>query len=365
VISIIAVLAALLIPAVNVAREAGRRASCSNNLKNLALAVQQFEQAKDMYPPSRTFWTNPAYKLSTNYPATWTSSAATGATLTWVHELLPYLEKQDIRSNVEGTLSAGGAVWTAQGGAGRMNIVLCPSDPTDDTVSSALSTLPYSQLSYGCNSGLMDNLSATTPASTGFDWPQNGVFVNRMKGSDTTKDLQKIYKTTRADVLNGDGLQNTILFGENIDLEEWNYAPTEYNVGILWDDMYYTNSPSPAHMLNKYVAYPAAPRDTKPGMLAGLANTNNSNNGYISAPQYDALFYARPVSTHPGGFMLAFCDGRNKFVSESIALNVYRLLMTSSGKKYLPAGVSGPISPTSTAAKVLVDQNFAISDQNF
>ena len=63
--------------------------------------------------------------------------------------------------------------------------------------------------------------------------------------------------------------------------------------------------------------------------------------------------------------MLAFCDGRNKFVNESINLNVYRLLMTSSGKKYLPAGVSGPISSSTPPAKVLADQNFAISDETF
>jgi prepilin-type N-terminal cleavage/methylation domain-containing protein len=363
VIAIIAVLAALLIPAIVGAREMARRASCSNNLKNLALAVQQFDQAKDALPASRTFLTGAV-------PASWlgTTPPVPNVTLTWVHELLPYLEKQDVRANVEAAIRGGIPVYNAQGGSGRFNIVLCPSDPTDDSLALVNSAIPYSQLSYGCNSGVMDNLGASTPGTTGYDWPQNGVFANRLKG---TGDSHKIYKPTKADIVNGDGATNTILFGENIDLEEWNYAPTEYNVGILWDDMYVTNG-GVVQLLNKYVSYPGAPRDTKPGVYydpnnsgAGLASTNNSNNGYVSAPQYDALCYARPISAHPSGFMMAFCDGRNKFVSESIAVDIYRLLMTSAGRKYLPAGVSGPLTAGTPAAQVLANQNRAIADQNY
>src|SRR4051812_2567352 len=70
VISIIAVLAALLLPAVNMAREAGRRASCSNNMRNLAIAAQGFDSAKGYYPPSRTYWNDANYR-STNMPGSW------------------------------------------------------------------------------------------------------------------------------------------------------------------------------------------------------------------------------------------------------------------------------------------------------
>ena len=349
VISIIAVLAALLLPAVNMAREAGRRASCSNNLRNLALAAQNFDSAKGYYPASRTYWNDAAYKSSTSYPASFSSSP--GAILTWVHEIMPYIERQDMRTLIEANLSSGGAVYTAS--FGKLAIVFCPSDEIDAGVSD-VSGKPYSQLSYGCNAGVMDNPGAAKPAITGFDWPQNGAFDNRLKGS---ADLQKIYKTSLGDVTAGDGASNTILFAENADLEEWNYAPTEYHDGVIWDDNY-QNSSSPNQLLNKYVNFPGAPSGTKPDTLLNLSKSNN----VVQSPQYDALAYARPVSNHPTGFMLAFCDGRVKFVSEGIAYAVYAKLMTSNGRKYLPAGQQ---QATGTYAAVLAVQSTPLTDGDY
>jgi prepilin-type N-terminal cleavage/methylation domain-containing protein len=98
VISIIAVLAALLLPAVNMAREAGRRSSCSNNLRNLALAAQAFDQAKGNYPASRTFWNDAIYKSGANYPQSIGANTARMHILTWVHEIMPNIERQDMRA---------------------------------------------------------------------------------------------------------------------------------------------------------------------------------------------------------------------------------------------------------------------------
>jgi len=222
--------------------------------------------------------------------------------------------------------------------------VFCPSDEIDDGVPSGGQ---YSQLSYACNAGVMDNTTiAGTPAAavTGFDWPQNGAFDNRLQGRTPIQggtDNQKVFKTSLGDITSGDGASNTILFAENSDLEEWNYAPTEYHVGILWDDNY-QNSPTPNQILNKYVNFAGAAANTKPDVFLditrpsprGLAETHT----VVQAPQFDALAYARPLSNHPTGFMMAFCDGRVKFVSEGIDYTVYARLMTSNGKKYSRAG---------------------------
>ncbi len=346
VISIIAILAALLLPAINGAREMARRMSCNNNLRNISLATAQFDNAKSQLPASRTFINGPGFVK----PASVSASGASGSILTWVHEILPYIEKQDMRNLIETNFKTGGPnLPVYQVVFGKLNIVLCPSDDTDDSVSVFTGgnggPLPYSQLSYACNSGVLDNYSATAATTTGFDWPQNGAFDNRLKG---TADTHKPNKTTIADMSNGDGATNTIQFTENGDLEEWTYAPTEVHVGIVWDDLLDANFQSSIQLLNKYP--PLTPPDTKPDTLENLYAAGNH------------LTFARPRSNHPSGFMVVFCDGHTKFVSESVSYGTYAQLMSSHGKKYRPAGQSTISSAYQNAADV---QKRALSDSSF
>jgi prepilin-type N-terminal cleavage/methylation domain-containing protein len=322
VISIIAVLAALLLPAVQMAREAARRAQCSNNLKNLYLGIQQFDNAKGYFPASRTFWNDPTYRSSakSTYPVSWSTSTAKNYILTWVHETMPYVEQQSVRTQVEGALSSG--LFVRDAAPGRLNLVFCPSDEIEESISPNTSSgggqLKISPLSYGVNCGVPDYYPPS--ALYGYDWPANGVFDNRLQGSGDLGKF-KIWKTSLGDLTNGDGASNTIMLTENIDLEEWNYAPTEYNVGVVWDDIGYRNgNPNPPQQFNKWITGNVG----KPSDLASMSN---------------AIPYARPFSNHPTGFMVALCGGTVKFVSESVSYTVYMHLMTSAGRKYQLAGL--------------------------
>jgi len=367
VIGIIAVLAALLLPAINMAREAARKAQCSNNLRQLALAIDQFDGAKGYYPAARTFWNDANYKNKyTTYPTTYAVSSSTISngsprtqTLSWVHETMPYFERQDLRTQIENNLMGNvtgspGWVWDING---RLNAVLCPSDETDqpysDNSSSSGAQMKYSQLSYAINSGCWDNLSPAV--GLGFDYPQNGVFETRTQGStDTTL---RFKKPTKADIVRADGASNTILIIENSDLEEWTDPATEIHAGVVWDDVNWQSNNGVVtyvgpQLLNKY---PSGVNNAKPDTLLNLYNQGQSG----------AFAYARPLSGHPTGFMVTFCDGRVKFVSESIDYRVYCRLMTSEGKKYLPAGVLAANANATTMGYVRAVQMVPITDENF
>ena len=118
VIAIIGMLVAILLPAVQGAREAARRTQCKNHLRQLALATKGFEAAQGHYPPSANVDTR---------------VQSTGNNVSWgVHgRILPYLEQGNLadRINLE-------AAWDHQPSidAFRIEVLQCPSDPGAERV---------------------------------------------------------------------------------------------------------------------------------------------------------------------------------------------------------------------------------------
>jgi prepilin-type N-terminal cleavage/methylation domain-containing protein/prepilin-type processing-associated H-X9-DG protein len=125
VIAIIAVLIALLLPAVQAAREAARRAQCTNNLKQLALATQNYISATNAFPPLFE---------SFNYAGIATPNLSQGGpwNLTWAVVLLPYFEQGALYNAVNFDDAGGGG-----GGSPtnfntlcftRLDTLVCPSE---------------------------------------------------------------------------------------------------------------------------------------------------------------------------------------------------------------------------------------------
>ncbi len=85
VIAIIGILIALLLPAVQSAREAARRMQCSNNLKQIGLAIQSYHAACGCFPPGG---------IHSGVSSNWTSQAAAEEWSNWAIGILPYLEQQ-------------------------------------------------------------------------------------------------------------------------------------------------------------------------------------------------------------------------------------------------------------------------------
>jgi type II secretory pathway pseudopilin PulG len=89
VIAIIGVLISLLLPAVQAAREAARRMSCTNNLCQLILAVQNYEMSFRVYPPGTINDTGPIQNLPQGYHQN------------WISQLLPFFEEQNIYNHID------------------------------------------------------------------------------------------------------------------------------------------------------------------------------------------------------------------------------------------------------------------------
>jgi prepilin-type N-terminal cleavage/methylation domain-containing protein len=114
VIAIIGILIALLLPAVQAAREAGRRTECQNNLKQLGLAVLIFEDSNNTLPPSGDVAVGNSF------------NQRSGRMLSWVVMVLPYAEQGNLQNRFDLTVSVLQQSGNPQ--AEEIPFMLCPSD---------------------------------------------------------------------------------------------------------------------------------------------------------------------------------------------------------------------------------------------
>ena len=151
VVAIIAILIALLLPAVQKAREAARRTQCRNNLKQLALACNNYENKNLMFPPGSTIGSSTAGSC--------TSSWEVSGGHSWRVLILPEIEEQNVYDQVDPDIGMNPTTWAACYAtdpsssptqallnATKIDAYLCPSD---DTLSDIMAR--YTDLSHGSN----------------------------------------------------------------------------------------------------------------------------------------------------------------------------------------------------------------------
>jgi prepilin-type N-terminal cleavage/methylation domain-containing protein/prepilin-type processing-associated H-X9-DG protein len=168
VIAIIAVLIALLLPAVQAAREAARRIQCTNNIKQLGLAIHNYHSANNCLPSSDIFLVN-------NSPCSAFNFGASCQNTPWFVLMLPYIEQQALYNAFNATIGTEG-IMTQVGlplglianstiATTRIASFQCPSDNTQTLSTAALAAaagLPispswsYTKGNYGINWGNTD-----------------------------------------------------------------------------------------------------------------------------------------------------------------------------------------------------------------
>ena len=139
VIAIIAVLIALLIPAVQRVRESANRIQCSNNIRQIGLAIHSYHDTFKKLPNMQNWYSTNPYVIASNWIAG--TSSADGAIGTWLVHLLPYLEQTnlwnqmyistsvDLKTIESGTQSSPIPPYTNYASV-VIPMFICPSDNT-------------------------------------------------------------------------------------------------------------------------------------------------------------------------------------------------------------------------------------------
>jgi prepilin-type N-terminal cleavage/methylation domain-containing protein/prepilin-type processing-associated H-X9-DG protein len=380
VIAIIGTLVALLIPAVQAARATARQVECMNNLKQLGMALVNFESSKQRLPGYA--------QLIKRANDTWVTAEVDSTTkrievdntedtsppieppddawnISWAAMILPNMERQDIWDRLVDVDSFDG------GPNGELEITpiksfVCPAD------TNATSNIELPALTYSANTGAWDReVPAGTflfidPAAKVGDTTDNGIFLNL---AEYDRDRRKAPQMRMSKIR--DGASTTILLSENISKD---YEP----VGAGANPPFFTwlGGESPAN------GQPEFGTEQQLGFVWVVAENPQPGNAIdqqerinreteIDSPASDLDLYhpdvprfARPASGHSGGVNVVFADGHTDFLREDIDYIVYQQLLTTNGKKCVDPedwtanlSVNQPIQ-VFRAAPVLSEQDY-------
>jgi prepilin-type N-terminal cleavage/methylation domain-containing protein/prepilin-type processing-associated H-X9-DG protein len=276
VIAIIGVLIALLLPAVQAAREAARRAQCTNNLKQIALAAQNYHDINGSFPIGSPLMLDPLLGYYTESQSTFVS-------------MLGQFEQQPLFNAMNFSRSVYVMENQTVFKTGLSNL-WCPSDGAIQRTSSIG---PY------LNSPNFQFKFTSYAGNTGTFWPEVLLYWNGQDPKDPAV-------TTRSDRINGvymynrvnriaditDGTSNTFIYGERANGQ---FVPGDKDNFGWWAD--------------------AVTADT---LFTTLYPMNPFKKIAYVSPEYSNSYVESASSFHPGGANFAFCDGSVRFLKDTI-----------------------------------------------
>jgi prepilin-type N-terminal cleavage/methylation domain-containing protein/prepilin-type processing-associated H-X9-DG protein len=316
VIAIIAVLIALLLPAVQAAREAARRSQCVNNVKQMSLAVMNYEGVNNSLPP--------------------TGNAAVSNSFSMKPRILNYMEQVAAWNAINQAFvysdPTNSTVRTMQ-----INTFLCPSDGNIPSTTSTYAgvTVQNSYTSYGNNVGTL-----VWNNSNQLDGPAYRI------GGEPNVTLASIT----------DGTSNTALWGEWVRGIYRNGTSGKHQTYVV------TQNTGKAYPLPTLLASCQASKNFYTGLGGFLPawcqkgddwmHNNCAQGGcysHIMTPNKQACFFADETSSHtyytivglssnhPGGVNVGFIDGSVKFVKDSVSTTTWWAIATKAGGEVVSA----------------------------
>ncbi len=291
-IAIIAILIALLLPAVQQAREAARRSNCKNNLKQLGLALQNYHDRDRMFP----------YNSAPQSPAT--ANRQRGAS--WFVRILPFIDQDAAYKQLVFT-----GDWTAQDGTNpnvpilnqlRVPNLNCPSSPlettqTRNTSSSGTYTLQVPSYVGICGSYFVGGTTGTDAPQPYHDSYGRSVYNGMLVASASNSKPVNMAGIT-------DGSSNTMIVSEQSDFLRSGTSQADRRSSKHWGGAWSNGGGAGTWTQNvTTIRYPI-------GTYSGAGNDQayTVNNSLVSA--------------HTGGVQALYADGSVHFISENINFGI-------------------------------------------
>ncbi|MFO0918506.1 MAG: DUF1559 domain-containing protein [Planctomycetaceae bacterium] len=352
VIAIIAILIALLLPAVQMAREASRRSQCLNNLKQIGLAIHNFQEARGYIPALARCGAGPE-DINPGMQYIWNEYRHTPPSI----YLLPYLDQGNIWSqwniHVKGSDNAtplvAGGLTNAKLANAPLPVFLCPSMPAPvNPYFPCYSSYAWSRGSYDIHSSLQPgDIDSTKYGANAYRYSQSdGVFVTAWDCGLTQTQADAWAKQFSGDPpsaatagINGwndegkckvtwksitDGLSNTIAAGESHHNLQ-GFSTSMVNGSTVMP-------PVPSSGLTSWAAddgdyFSEGTMNVKMNTVSGPYYTRSLIGNYSALEDvvYNSPMYAFR-SSHTGGCNFLFCDGTVRFLNQNIDRALYKAL---------------------------------------
>ena len=272
VIAIIGILVALLLPAVQAAREAARRSQCLNNFKQVGVGLHVFHSAKEHFPNGLEVFTHTApCSVPRSHPKV--KSGWWG--FSWGAYLLPYIEENILHDSINFQGSFVRPRSNFEAGAKRIETFLCPSDQQGWELIACCSGM-----SNGGSSSEDLSKSNMAGVADSVDWTCDlGQAWGRLDANGVMFLLSEIPISRITD-----GTSHTLMIGETV-----GSLGTSKNFGFYW-------------------------------VTWNILHTANGLNlaSKIEPQRWNSVAEGSFASFHPGGCHFVFCDGHASFMSEDI-----------------------------------------------
>ncbi|MCH2202791.1 MAG: DUF1559 domain-containing protein [Fuerstiella sp.] len=275
VITIIAIFVAMLLPAVQAAREAARRMQCSNNLRQVGLALHNYATTHTVFPAGAAV-----------------SSIHKRYSFGWNKFILPYIGQGNIAKQLDEDLGATSGP-NFELAKTKLHFYQCPSASTAfDGFSEDLAGISYIGVA---GPGLNGNVQTLENTHCG-DLSTDGFFY------------PGIYRRTTSI---RDGLSNTMIISETV------YQTRAWAKGAFW-----VGSPTSKHCFfsGKNILHPI---NSKPEDVGYYVYDSQAPSGVPKTLLFNDFMFQ---SNHPGGVKALFADGSVHFISDSIEMDTYRHL---------------------------------------